>query len=460
MDLMSLIATLTLDSSQYTEGLAAAKKAAEEASETIQKALDGAEDGGGKRGRPKGSKNKPKEKETVDAAKEAAGLNLNGVKTFIEYVVDNSDKLDTTTGKLETFAVAFGKAAQESSNATVSGIGKFVEYLGTHSEDLGTTSGKLETFANAFLSATEGSDNTKVKAAHTFVEYMVDHKEDLGTTSGKITAFVGALGETLQLSDDPLQKGAGKFLSYIASHKDDFNSVAGVITTLAGGLGEALKGSDNEGIALAGDFMSYMAQNASALTSPVGVIMTLLVYLVNNWDTISAFFDSVAPEWLKSLPGDLAEFWQNLIDKISAFVGWINTAIERIRAFFSVDDNTPEFSEEGQYDDSGRLTSPGGLPDDNPWSTPTFASGLDYVPRNGYRAVLHEGEAILNKSDASAWRRGDGIQIDYERMAQAFAGVLSGMNVSMDGQTVGRITAETVSREIERQTRAGRFAYA
>lgn len=458
MDLMSLVATLTLDSGSYTQGIADAKKAAEDMAESVEKSFERAQKAAG--GDPEGKKKKQKQKEQkeeaqeeIKEAQEASKLNLDGVKTFIEYIVEHKEALDSGTGTLKTMAKAFGEASQGSANEFVKGLGTFVSTVAENSGNLDTTAGKLETFAKAFVAATEGSENTFVKSAHTFLGYMVEHKTDLNTTSGKLKTLAGALGETLQISDDPMAKGAGKFLSYVAENSDKFNSVAGVIETLAGGLGEALKGSDNEGVALAGDFLSYMAQNASNLTNPVGIIMTLLVYLVQNWDTISSFFSSIAPQWLLDLPGDLAEFWQTLIDKITTFVDWINTAIERLQAFFSVDDNTPEFNENDQYDDAGRLNSPGGLPDEFP-----HAAGLNYVPNNGYRAILHEGEAVLNKSDASAWRAG-GVPFDYDRFASIIANALLGLGVSMDGQTVGRITAETVSREIAKRSSVGGVSY-
>lgn len=36
------------------------------------------------------------------------------------------------------------------------------------------------------------------------------------------------------------------------------------------------------------------------------------------------------------------------------------------------------------------------------------ASGLEYVPRNNFPALLHEGEAVLTASEADAWRKGSG----------------------------------------------------
>lgn len=87
------------------------------------------------------------------------------------------------------------------------------------------------------------------------------------------------------------------------------------------------------------------------------------------------------------------------------------------------------------------------------------AAGIDYIPNNGYLARLHEGEAVLNKRDATAWRSG-GQQISASSIASAVRSSLEGIAVIMDKERVGRLTAETVSREIERKARAGRFVLA
>lgn len=86
------------------------------------------------------------------------------------------------------------------------------------------------------------------------------------------------------------------------------------------------------------------------------------------------------------------------------------------------------------------------------------AAGLDYVPTNGYRSVLHEGEAVLSKRDAEAWRNGGTRAATAAEIAAAVDHALEGMSILMDGETVGRLTSKTVSREIARSARAGRFA--
>lgn len=90
----------------------------------------------------------------------------------------------------------------------------------------------------------------------------------------------------------------------------------------------------------------------------------------------------------------------------------------------------------------------------------TFASGIDYVPSNGLGAILHEGEAVLNKRDATAWRNGGQQTISASALASAVRSSLEGIVVMMDKEAVGRLTAKTVSREIERNARAGRFVLA
>lgn len=91
-----------------------------------------------------------------------------------------------------------------------------------------------------------------------------------------------------------------------------------------------------------------------------------------------------------------------------------------------------------------------------------FATGLDYVPFNEFPAMLHEGEAVLTKAEASAWRRGEGAAaVDMsgvgDAVAQAVRAALDGVVVSIDGQAAGQVLAGPVSRGIAEMAYAGRF---
>ena len=50
-----------------------------------------------------------------------------------------------------------------------------------------------------------------------------------------------------------------------------------------------------------------------------------------------------------------------------------------------------------------------------------YATGLDYVPYNGFPAILHRGEAVLTAGEAQHWRDGGTGSIDYDRLAAAIA---------------------------------------
>jgi len=95
------------------------------------------------------------------------------------------------------------------------------------------------------------------------------------------------------------------------------------------------------------------------------------------------------------------------------------------------------------------------------WVKPTAgkATGLDYVPYNGFAVSLHRGEMVLNSTDADAYRSGVGLQYGSspQDIAAAVASALRGMSVNMDGVKVGTLVADTVSEAIAMTSRQRRF---
>ena len=61
------------------------------------------------------------------------------------------------------------------------------------------------------------------------------------------------------------------------------------------------------------------------------------------------------------------------------------------------------------------------------------AGGLDYVPYNGYPAILHAGEAVLTASEAKEWRSG--------RTAQTGGGVVINQYITAVPQTPAEMAA-------------------
>ena len=80
-----------------------------------------------------------------------------------------------------------------------------------------------------------------------------------------------------------------------------------------------------------------------------------------------------------------------------------------------------------------------------------YANGLDRVPYNGYRAILHKNEAVLTAREADSWRAGggrvdtsrlEGIMMDVLASIQDVAGNTSaGHSVVLDsGVLVGQLS--------------------
>ena len=94
----------------------------------------------------------------------------------------------------------------------------------------------------------------------------------------------------------------------------------------------------------------------------------------------------------------------------------------------------------------------------------TFASGLDYVPYDGFLAQLHQGESILTAEESAAWRAmrvnagNKQAGFDYGTLASSVwdgAPAMGGGNVYLDGQTVGRVISARQADTYRALTRSG-----
>lgn len=194
------------------------------------------------------------------------------------------------------------------------------------------------------------------------------------------------------------------------------------------------------------------------------------------WIGVSETVEGAIDWVIKAEPQDYAEFanyvknewFPNVLKSIGTLVIPIATTIMKpvtsaVESLSGLKEGTIEAGYQNLMDTAESLTDP------NAWNQyknipslldmfkKSHATGLDYVPYNNYAARLHEGEAVLTKAEATAWRRGDGAAspaIDYDRLAGAIAAALAGTSVQMDGQAVGVLVAPTVSRAFGRQTLA------
>lgn len=79
------------------------------------------------------------------------------------------------------------------------------------------------------------------------------------------------------------------------------------------------------------------------------------------------------------------------------------------------------------------------------------ASGLDYVPYNGYPAILHKGERVMTRWENEAYM-GGGYSIDDLTNAVTYA--LGSVGIYMGSDQVGNLTTNRVSNNIAKRSNA------
>ena len=90
----------------------------------------------------------------------------------------------------------------------------------------------------------------------------------------------------------------------------------------------------------------------------------------------------------------------------------------------------------------------------------SHASGLDFVPFDGYLAELHKGERILTAEEASLSRR-YGLSGSYDPdvlnaiLASNLSGLKTGGNVYLDGRTVGKVISDMQGQSYRSLQRSG-----
>jgi hypothetical protein len=85
------------------------------------------------------------------------------------------------------------------------------------------------------------------------------------------------------------------------------------------------------------------------------------------------------------------------------------------------------------------------------------ASGLDYVPFDGYISELHEGEGILTAEENRIWQafKNGTHGVDYDTLGGMISGIKPGGDVYMDGRVVGQVISEIQGSQYRSMKRSG-----
>lgn len=244
-----------------------------------------------------------------------------------------------------------------------------------------------------------------------------------------------------------IKEWAGKALEAV---KDFFGTeVADALTNIVSGI--------------AGWFESIQTMASDALTAVDDFFKSKFdVSLTDIVQNVADAFKSVY-DWAHDALTNAANFFSaTFSDPISGILesisGWFDsviskagTAIEKVQTFLGLDTEKRDSNPNNPYGNNWHNTG-----------TPRKATGLDYVPYNDFPAILHAGEAVLNRADATAYRAGNIGGISAESISQAVAvavrEALDGVGVYMGADRVGDLVTQRVSRNIAKGARAMRYA--
>lgn len=183
---------------------------------------------------------------------------------------------------------------------------------------------------------------------------------------------------------------------------------------------------------------------------------TFFEFVVPAW---SDFVTSVSTWWTDEASPYLTELatqpitikfptWDELVDQATTWWESIKSGLEALCKFYATYDINRTYTPEElaaanagghwEIDTVAGATTPVFKPADG-----SHANGLEYVPHNGYRALLHEGEAVLNSREANEWRSGNVGSADAVAAAvrEAMGGIQ--FNVMLDsGALVGQLAPQ------------------
>ena len=207
-----------------------------------------------------------------------------------------------------------------------------------------------------------------------------------------------------------------------------------------------------------------------AIQNPFVLLLGALGLLIANWkdvkkwtdDTITKtriFFqttyqDKISPI-LSTISGWLGTVWQKITDAANALKNFLGIEID------------PSITGGTSYDPEVPTVS-GGMGDyTQGWGSdysfePTGSAGGLYYARNNYITRLHEGEAVLNSRQATAWRadqNGGNDELISEIRALRQDLMSRRQVMSPDGRVIGDISYESVSQNIAAGMRSRRYSF-
>lgn len=226
-------------------------------------------------------------------------------------------------------------------------------------------------------------------------------------------------------------------------------------------------------------FFGALAIALLAVNAPLLLLIGGVALLAANWETLTEWagkaWSAVTTFFGEQIPGWISEKVQGIASAWNRVANGINSAIKKMREWLGLEGNGSATRVSMPTSSSGGSVFGGGsgsnfmqmeaeYKNTLPSLASKFATGLDYVPYNDFPAYLHEGEAVLTKDEASAWRSEESAQapIDLSALGDiveaAIARGMRGFGFYVDSQRLADATTEPISRNIADAAWTGRYA--
>ena len=344
----------------------------------------------------------------------------------------------------------FGKSADELAGIIDDGGEAFRRY-GQEAEDLGLIlSGET---LDALNETNDAIDKSKAQLKAAATELGGTIATGLAPVVEKLSGFVEKLiGWLQQLT--PEQTNLIITIALVVAAVTPLLMIIGQISM---GIGALLALAP----ALAAAF-AFLISPIGLLIAAIAAVIVVSKLLYDNWDAIKAWAIMVwnnivsavttavenirnkIEEWITNTQAKMTQFSETIrmkIEELKSQIGeWIQTnlvqpALDKIKEFVNIGQRIVDNIKSGISGAWESLTSWfNGIWDGlfkGRTATVTvekenntgegYATGLDWVPYNGFPAILHRGEAVLTAGEAQRWRDGGTGGIDYAKLAAAIA---------------------------------------
>lgn len=473
MDLFTLVARLGMDSSEYEKGISKARGSFSDLSSTIS------------------AKAVAFGTMTAHAIEKAADAAINLGKSAIQAAAD-------IEAEKAQFKATFGDM-QGSAEKAFNAISKSTGIMSARLQTVGTKA--FSQFKGAGLDAVDALSmmeeyTTLAADAAAYYDITLEDADQrlrsflLGNTEAGDA--IGLFTSESQRNTAAMEKYGQKWTSLTEAQKQMLMlDISKEIYEQSGAIGQANRESDAWANTVA-NLKKAWEKALALIGEPIMVVLTPILQDVTEWLgdeetqlklkqfglTVGNAIDATV-DFVLGIPSpteiaaQLNNWWEEVKASLNPFSVTSQVKIQRIDEAMktggigagiktAIDESW--LNPKNWFDGSSIKTSPEGnvYESTHDGKGASFATGLDYVPYNDFAARLHEGEAVLTKLEAEAWRNGTGSgRADYASLGSVIGAAvreaLNGVGVYMGAERVGDLVTERVSRNIAIRAQSRRY---